>query len=275
MDLDSRAILNNGVAIPWVGLGMYQVALGDAAEKIVQVALTAGYRHFDTAKLYGNEASLGKALRASSLPRQDVFITTKLWNSDHGYDRTLLAIEESLRKLGLEYVDLYLVHWPVAGSRQDTWRAMETLLEQGKARAIGVSNFMVHHLQELFGYARVVPAVNQIELSPYNFNHRQEVIDLCHLHRIVLQAYSPLTKGQRLNDPALVQIAQGYQKTTAQILIRYMLQKSVVVLPKSSHPERVRQNINVFDFEISAGDMARLDSFSQNLITSWDPSKTP
>jgi diketogulonate reductase-like aldo/keto reductase len=275
MDLHSRAVTNNGVSIPWVGLGMYQVSPGSSAEKIIQAALACGYRHFDTAKLYGNEASLGKAVRSSAIPRAELFITTKLWNSDHGYDRTLRACDESLSKLGLEYVDLYLVHWPVEGTRRETWRAIEALLEQGKARAIGVSNYMPRHLQELFGYARVVPAANQIELSPYNFSNRREVIDLCRSHGILLQAYSPLTKGYRLKDQALVQIAHGYGKTTAQVLIRYMLQKEVVVLPKSSQPERIRQNIAVFDFEISAGDMARLDGFSQNLVTSWDPSSAP
>ncbi len=275
MDLHSRVAFNNGVTIPWVGLGMYQISSGRNTEQIVQAALDGGYRHFDTAKFYGNEASLGKAVRTSGLPRQEVFITTKLWNSDHGFDQTLRALDESLQRLGLDYVDLYLVHWPVEGARRETWRAMEALLDQGKTRAIGVSNYMVHHLQELFEYARVIPAANQIELSPYNFLNRQPVIDLCRSRGIVLQGYSPLTKGRRLSDPALVQIAHSYSKTTAQVLIRYLLQKAVVVLPKSSHPERIRQNIDVFDFEISAEDMARLDAFSRNLVTSWDPTHAP
>jgi len=275
MNLNSTKTLNNSVNIPVLGLGVFRSPAGKVTKNAVLYALEAGYRHIDTAKIYDNEHSVGEAIREGGLPRSDVFVTTKLWNTDHGYDATMRAFAESREKLGLDYVDLYLVHWPVEGIRLETWRAMETLLAEGRCRAIGVSNYMVRHLTELLDHCSVTPAVNQIELSPYNYVYRREIVDLCRANGIQLEAYSPLTKARKLDDPKLLKVAAKYGKTAAQILVRWALQHDIVVLPKSTHPGRIRQNSGVFDIAISPGDMAYLDSFNENLLTGWDPTDAP
>ena len=281
MDLmiDSRVTLNNGVAMPMFGLGVYQAGSGQGTIRAVRWALEAGYRHIDTAKLYGNEVEVGKAVRQSGVPREEVFITTKLWNSDHGFDQALRAFDESLRKLDLGYIDLYLIHWPISQQRDESWRALQTLLETDECRAIGVSNYTIAHLNELLSWADVVPAVNQVEFSPYLY--QEELLAYCREHEIQLEAYSPLTKGRMLDDPPLVAVAEkygtcqgeaGHGKSPAQILIRWALQHRVVVIPKSSNKEHIRANADVFDFEIAPEDMARLDELDRNLRVSWDPS---
>ncbi len=275
LTLESCASLNNGGAIPWLGLGVFRSAAGRETEETVQLALEIGYRHFDTAAIYGNEQSVGAALRASGRPRHELFVTTKLWRDEVGYDSALRAIDTSLGKLGLSYVDLYLIHWPTPSGRLDAWRALERILAEGKARAIGVSNYMPRHLQELLAVAHTPPAVNQIELSPYNYTHMQETVLFCRQHGILVEAYSPLTKGRRLQDPRLLAIAGRYGKSPAQVLIRYILQKGIVALPKSTNPNRLHENAAVFDFTLSEADMARLDSFNENLITGWDPTHAP
>ncbi len=256
----------------WVSIKSPQ---GRQTYETVLDALSIGYRHIDTARIYGNEADVGAAVRASSLPREEIFVTTKLWESDQGYDSAIAACRESLRIMGLDYMDLFLIHWPVQGKRQYSWKGMETLLDDGVCRSIGVSNYMVRHLEELMGYARVVPAVNQIELSPYVYGDRHDVVSFCEANAIALQAYSPITKGRKLGDPRLVEIAAHYDKTPAQILIRWALEKGFVVLPKSNNPDRIRENADVFDFSIGADDMATLDSFNEGFITSWDPTNVP
>jgi diketogulonate reductase-like aldo/keto reductase len=271
--IDSRVKLSNGVQMPVFGLGTYQTRPGKETREAVLYALKIGYRLIDTAAMYGNEKEVGEAVKASGIPREEIFVTTKLWNSDHGYDRALAAFEESRRKLGLDYLDLYLIHWPVEGLRKESWRALETLLNEGKCRAIGVSNYMIWHLDELLKSSSTIPAVNQVEFSPYL--HLSDLLEYCRSHRIQLEAYSPLTKGHMLSDPKLRQMAAGYSKTPAQILIRWGLQKEVVVIPKSSRKERIKENSEVFDFVISGEDMRLLDSFDRNLRTSWDPSKAP
>jgi diketogulonate reductase-like aldo/keto reductase len=271
--IDSRVALNNGVQMPVFGLGTYQTRPGKEARDAVLYALKIGYRLIDTAAMYGNEKDVGEAVRASGIPREEIFVTTKLWNSDHGYERALAAFEESRKKLGLDYVDLYLIHWPVEGLRQESWRALETLLEEGKCRAIGVSNYMTWHLDELLENSSTVPAVNQVEFSPYL--HLSDLLEYSRSHHIQLESYSPLTKGHMLMDPKLREVAAGYSKTPAQILIRWALQKQVVVIPKSSRKERIKENSEVFDFAISDEDMRLLDSFDRSLRTSWDPSKAP
>eukprot|EP00243_Klebsormidium_subtile_P002174 TRINITY_DN1416_c0_g1_i2.p1 TRINITY_DN1416_c0_g1~~TRINITY_DN1416_c0_g1_i2.p1 ORF type:complete len:316 (+),score=34.82 TRINITY_DN1416_c0_g1_i2:97-948(+) len=262
--------LKQGVKIPRIGLGVFQSAPGPETEEAVACALQEGYRHIDTAALYRNEASVGAAIRNSGIPREEIFVTTKLWNSDHGYQQTLQAFQRSLVNLGLEYVDLYLVHSPMrVDKRLETWKAMETILKSGRARSIGVSNYGIHHLEELFANCTIRPSVNQVELHPYHT--RTVLVDFCKRNGIALQAYSPLTKGRRLKDPALQEIAHRYHKTPAQLLLRWGLQKGFIVLPKSVTPQRILQNIQVTDFEISATDMAQLDSFNENLATGWDP----
>jgi len=269
MRIDTRIKLNNGVEIPIFGLGTFQTRSGRETHDAVLYTLQAGYRLIDTAAAYGNEEDVGEAVRKSGIAREEIFITTKLWNTDHGYDRALKAFEKSLNRLGLSYVDLYLIHWPEGGLRNESWRALEKLLSEGKCRAIGVSNYTTQHLKELLKNSSTVPAVNQVEFHPYLY--QKELLEFCNLHKIQLEAYSPLTKGRKLNDPKLLKIAQKYSRTSAQILIRWVLQKGVVVIPKSSRKERIEENARVFDFEISDEDMKALDSFNQDYRTSWDP----
>lgn len=262
-----RVELNNGALIPQVGLGVWQS--GGATKKAVAAALAGGYRHVDTAAVYGNEAAVGAAVNESGIPREQLFVTTKLWNSDHGFDKALRALDTSLKRLHLDYVDLYLMHWPVQGLRLDTWRAFEQLVADGRARSIGVSNFMVPHLRELQGAAQVLPAVNQIELSP--FLQRRDTVALCRTLGIRLEAYSPLTRGQRLAHPTVTAIAAELGKSPAQVLLRWGLQQDFIILPKSVTPERIAQNAALFDFELPAGAMQRLAGLEEGLVTGWDP----
>ncbi len=267
--------MNDGLDIPAFGLGMWNLQEGREAETAVRHALDAGYRLFDTAALYGNERSLGRAVRDSSIPRGEVFVTTKVWNSDHGYEQALRAFDESLRRLDLDYVDLYLIHWPVESERLDTWRALESIREAGRCRSIGVSNYMVRHLEELLDHSEVLPAVNQIELHPWNYASRKATVDLCRRKGILVEAYSPLTKGRMLRDRQLDEIATAHEKTPAQVLLRWGIQHGFVEIPKSSRSERIRENVAIFDFELSGDDMDTLDSLDRALATSWDPTGTP
>jgi len=271
--IDTKVRLNNGVEMPIFGLGTFQSRSGKETRAAVLCALEAGYRLIDTAAMYGNEEDVGEAVRKSGIPREDIFITTKLWNSDHGYDKALAAFETSRKKLGLSYVDLYLIHWPVEGLRTESWRALETLLRDGKCRAIGVSNYMTWHLEELLNNSSTIPAVNQVEFSPYLY--QKELLEFCRAHDIQLEAYSPLTKGHMLRDPKLIAMASEYSKSPAQILIRWVLQRAMAVIPKSSNRERILENADVFAFTISPEDMEALDSFDEDLRTSWDPSTAP
>lgn len=264
--------LNTGATIPQVGLGVWRMG-GRDARQAVTAALALGYRHVDTARIYGNEADVGAAIRASDVPRGEVFVTTKLWNDDHDYDRALRAFDASLERLGLDYVDLYLLHWPVAGKRLDSWRALERIHVEGRARAIGVSNFLVHHLDELLAAAKVVPAVNQIEISP--FLQRRETRDLCARRGIVVEAYSPLTHGKRLKDPVVGRVAATVGRSPAQVLLRWAVQHDLVVLPKSTRPARIRENAEIFDFVLDGAAMATLDGCEEGLVTGWDPAGQP
>jgi diketogulonate reductase-like aldo/keto reductase len=265
--------LNTGARIPQVGLGVWQTPRGSTTRAAVESALATGYRHVDTARIYGNEADVGGALRATAIPRAELFVTTKLWNQDQGYDGTLAAFDASLTRLGLEQVDLYLIHWPVAGRRLDSWRALERLHAEGRARAIGVSNYLVPHLRELLDAARVVPAVNQIELSP--FLQRRDTVDLCRQHGIVVEAYSPLTHGVRLAHPVVLDIARRVKRSAAQVLLRWGIQRQFVVLPKSTQPRRIAENAALFDFALDPDAMTTLDGLEEGLTTGWDPATQP
>ncbi|KAI8930248.1 putative reductase [Entophlyctis helioformis] len=260
--------LNSGYSIPTVGLGVWQAEKEETVPAILW-ALEAGYRHIDTAALYKNEEEVGEAIRKSGIPRDQIFVTTKLWNDDQGYEQALAGFDVSLKKLGLDYIDLYLLHAPLPGKRADSWRALEKLHKEGKIRSIGVSNYGVHHLKEMESYATITPAVNQIEITPYL--QRREIVDYCKSKGIVIQAYSPLTQGQKLNDPPLVGVAAKYGKSTAQILIRWGIEKGFVTLPKSVKKDRLAANIDVFDFKITPGDMAVLDGLEAALVVGWDP----
>lgn len=271
-DLTTRR-LNTGTTIPTVGLGVWQAARGEVTRGAVRAALSRGYRHVDTARIYGNEADVGAAVRDGGVPREQVFVTTKLWNDDQGYDRALRAFDQSLERLGLDYVDLYLLHWPVAGRRLDSWRALERLFAEKRARAIGVSNFLVPHLRELLDRATVAPAVNQIELTP--FLQRRDTVALCEERGVVVEAYSPLTRGRRLDDPTVAAVARRAGRTPAQVLLRWGVQRGFVVLPKSTHADRIAENAALFDFALDDGSMVELDGLEEGLVTGWDPADQP
>lgn len=265
LTLNSTAKLNNGIQIPRLGLGVYQIPPGKSTVKAVKYALEIGYKHFDTAMIYGNESDVGKALKDSNVKREDIFITTKVWNSNQGHDSTLKAFESSLRRLGLSYVDLYLIHWPVQEKIIETWKAMIKLLNSGKVKAIGVSNYSIEELKETINSSDIVPAINQVEYHP--FLYQEDLLQFCKNNAIQLEAYSPLTRGQRLNDPNIVRIATAYDKTPAQILVRWSLQHDLIVIPKSSHEVRILENSQVFNFHIHQKDMEILDSLNEDLRT--------
>ncbi len=261
----STVMLNNGIAMPVFGLGTFQSERGEVTRNAVQWALEAGYRHVDTAAAYGNEVDVGWAIRESGVPREQIFITTKLWNSDQGFDSTLRAYDESLERLGMDYVDLYLIHWPIKGTRLDAWRALARLSEEKRVRAVGVSNYTIRHLQELLDGSYVVPAVNQFEISP--FLTRQVLVDFCREKHIQVESYSPLARGKKWDDPVVKALANRYGKTPAQIMIHWALEKGYVVIPKSVHRERIVENASVFDFALNTEDMQRLDGLNENLRT--------
>lgn len=258
--------LANGVEIPIVGFGTWQTPDGDVAKTSVEAAINAGYRHIDTAAAYGNEESVGAGIKASGIKRDDLFLTTKLWNADHGYDNAMKAIDTSLTKLGVDYVDLYLIHWPNPVKYRDnwqsvnaeTWRAMEDILKAGKARAIGVSNFREHHLDELYKTATVKPMVNQIFLNPSDA--QPELVAYNKAHGMLNEAYSPLGTGKIFAVPELQKMAKRFNKSVAQIVLRWSLQHDFLPLPKSVHADRIQQNTELFDFELSHQDMQVIDA---------------
>ncbi len=260
--------LHSGGAIPQVGLGVWQMGRSIAREAVLS-ALRAGYRHVDTARIYGNEKEVGEAVRASGVPRDEIFVTTKLWNDDQGYDSALRAFDGSLSRLGLDYVDLYLIHWPVQHKRRDSWRALEAIKKSGRARAIGVSNFLVTHLKELLSEASEKPSVNQIEVHPF-LQHR-DTRAFCKKHDIVVEAYSPLVRGGRLDDPRIGRVAKQVGKTPAQVLLRWSIQHGMVTLPKSVNPTRQKENAAIFDFELDPNAMADLDALEEGYASGWDP----
>jgi diketogulonate reductase-like aldo/keto reductase len=273
LTISSTATLRGGVRIPLLGLGVYQSRPGEETRAAVEAALRVGYRHVDTARAYGNEGDVADGIAASGVPRDQVFVTTKLWNSDHGYDATLRACDASLRRLGVDKVDLYLVHWPVQGLRHETWRAMEKLRADGRARAVGVSNYTIRHLEELLGRAKEPPAVNQVELHPFLPQHA--LVDFCRANGIVVEAYAPLVKARRMDHPALRRVAGKHRVTAAQVLVRWSLQQGHVVLPKSVRPERIEENADVYRFALDGEDLAALGAIDDGYRTSWDPTDAP
>jgi diketogulonate reductase-like aldo/keto reductase len=267
--LKDTTTLHNGVRMPWMGLGVFKVQEGEEVVQSVKVAIKNGYIHIDTAAIYGNEEGVGQAIKESGVPREKLFITTKLWNTEQGYDTTLKAFETSLNKLGLDYLDLYLIHWPGKDKYKDTWKAFEKLYKDGRVRAIGVSNFHVHHLEDLLGSAEIKPMVNQVEYHPHLT--QKELHAFCKKEGIQLEAWSPLKRGQLLNEPTLVEIAQKYNKSVAQVILRWDLQNEVVTIPKSTKEHRIIENSNVFDFELTREDMDRIDGFNQNSRAGSNP----
>lgn len=275
-DLASRVRLNQGSEMPVLGLGVFKTPPGEVTQRAVSAALELGYRLIDTATLYGNEEDVGEAVRASGLPRSAVFVTTKLWHTELGYESAKRACHASLERLGLDYIDLYLIHWPRAEhprDRLETWRALEDLKAEGTCRAIGVSNYAIRHLDELAG-ARVAPAVNQVEFHPFVYD--PELLDYCDRHGIRLEAYSPLTRNSRLDDPTVGAVARAHGRTPAQVLLRWGLQHGVVEIPKSVHRDRIQENSRVFDFALTDEEMARLDGLrDRRRVTPMDPATIP
>ncbi|WP_075981723.1 aldo/keto reductase [Bacillus massilinigeriensis] len=260
--LHDTTALHNGVKMPWLGLGVYKVKEGDEVYNSVSAALKAGYRSIDTAALYGNEEGVGRAVKDSDVLREEIFITTKIWNTDQGYDKTLEAFETSLRKLDLSYLDLLLIHWPVKEKYKDTWKAFEKLYQDGLVRAIGVSNFQIHHLEDLLSISEVKPMVNQVELHP--FLTQVELRKFCKSQDIKVEAWSPLGRGHLLNHEVITKIAEKYNKTSAQVILRWDLQKEIITIPKSTKEHRIIENANIYDFELSAEDIKRIDALNQD-----------
>ena len=268
-DLHGTVELKNGVPMPYFGLGVFQVHDGEEVKQAVKYALSAGYRHIDTASLYGNERGVGQAVRESGVTRKEIFVTSKVWNSDQGYANTLRAFDVSLKLLGFEYLDLYLVHWPVNEKYIETWRALEQLYTEGRIRAIGVSNFLRYHLEDLLAHCKIVPMVNQMEFHPWLV--QQELIDFCNIHRIQYEAWSPLMQGKIFNIKELHPFAGKYKKDIAQIVLRWNLQKGIVTIPKSINRERIISNAQIFDFEITPKDMEAIDHLDKNERVGADP----
>jgi len=262
-------LLNNGVEMPWLGFGVFKVDDGLEVEQAVRDALEIGYRSIDTAAVYGNERGVGKAIRESGIPREDIFLTTKVWNQDQREKRTLAAFEETLKRLETAYVDLYLIHWPVEGCYQETWQAMEKIYQSGRAKAIGVSNFLVYHLEDILRESQIVPSVNQVEFHP--FLVQPELLRFCQSRKIQVEAWSPLMRGQIVTEQAVQVLAEKYHKTPAQITLRWDLQHEVVTIPKSTHANRIAENTQIFDFELSQSDMNVLDALDEGKRIGPDP----
>ncbi|TDY58661.1 glyoxal/methylglyoxal reductase [Bacillus subtilis] len=254
--------LHNGVEMPWFGLGVFKVENGNEATESVKAAIKNGYRSIDTAAIYKNEEGVGIGIKESGVAREELFITSKVWNEDQGYETTLTAFEKSLERLQLDYLDLYLIHWPGKDKYKDTWRALEKLYKDGKIRAIGVSNFQVHHLEELLKDAEIKPMVNQVEFHPRLT--QKELRDYCKAQGIQLEAWSPLMQGQLLDNEVLTQIAEKHNKSVAQVILRWDLQHEVVTIPKSIKEHRIIENADIFDFELSQEDMDKIDALNKD-----------
>ncbi len=268
--LKAAATLNNGVPMPWLGLGVFQVPQDANADAACRAALACGYRHIDTAALYRNERGVGQAVRACSIPREQIFVTTKVWNDEIRAGHIEAAFDRSMKLLGLEYLDLYLLHWPIKGQHRAAWRVMEQLYRSGRVKAIGVSNYMIPHLDELLATAEIVPAVNQIEFHPYL--QSKSLVAHCRRHGIQVEAWSPLQQaGTLLQDPTLAAIARNHGKTVAQVVLRWDVQSGIVTIPKSVRPNRIAENAGIFDFALTTAEMAAIDALDRNARNGADP----
>ncbi|THV61195.1 aldo/keto reductase [Flagellimonas alvinocaridis] len=268
-DLQGSFTLHNGVQMPYFGLGVYLSKDGTEVINAVKDALNHGYRHVDTASIYNNEEGVGIGIKESNVSRKDVFLVSKVWNTDQGYDSTLKAFEASLKRLDTNYLDLYLIHWPKGELSKETWKALEQLYREKRVRAIGVSNFLQHHLEDLLTSAEIVPMVNQMEFHPYLV--QQDLVDFCHARGIQYEAWSPMMQGNIFDLEIMKDLASKYNKTVAQIVLRWDLQKGVVTIPKSSKKERIISNAAIFDFELSPEDMQGLDSLDRGKRFGPDP----
>ena len=273
MDISSKVRLNNGVEMPWLGLGVFRSEEGAEVENAVKTALENGYRSIDTAAIYQNERGVGNAIRESGVKREEIFLTSKVWNNQQGYESTLAAFDESLEKLQTDYLDLYLIHWPKGKRSVESWKALEELYSKGKIRAIGVSNFLVHHFEVFLPECKVIPAVNQVEFHPELV--QPELSEYCKKKGIQPEAWSPIMKGKVNDIPVMREIAAKYGKTPVQVVLRWDIQKGVVTIPKSVHAERIISNTQIFDFELSDEDMAIIDALDGNKRIGFHPDKIP
>jgi diketogulonate reductase-like aldo/keto reductase len=260
--------LNNGNTMPLLGLGVYDM-YNDEATNAVECALQTGYRLIDTAAMYENEKQIGEGIRRSGITRNEIFVTTKVNNTDQGYDETLNAFEKSLNLLNIDYIDMYLIHWPIKGKREQTWKAIEYLYQNGLVKNIGVANYLLPFLNELKNYSSIVPSINQMEFSPYLFMDKE--LNYCQEHHIVLQAYTPLVRGEKFTDPKLKKLAEKYNKTPAQIILRWAVQQGISTIPKSSNANRIKENFNIFDFDISSDDIHQMNHWNENHRIVDDP----
>lgn len=249
-------VLNNGLKIPSIGFGTYKSGSDEETEKIVRYALGVGYRQIDTASFYGNEVGIGNGIKSSNVDREDIFLVTKLWNDDHGYDKTIEAFNKSLENLQVDYIDLYLIHWPNK-LNNETWKAFEYLYESGKVKAIGVCNFKIGHLEELMKNAKIKPMVNQVEMHPAN--QKKELVEYCSKNNIQLIAWSPIMRGKIFENEFMITLSEKYKKSIAQIVLRWHMQRGIIPIPKSSNEGRIKENLDIFDFEISQEDMMKID----------------
>jgi diketogulonate reductase-like aldo/keto reductase len=269
--IEDCAVLNNGLEMPWLGFGVFGLEDGQEVEHAVRYALQVGYRSIDTATIYRNERGVGRAIQESSIPRDEIFLTTKLWNDDQREKRVLAAFEESLTRLQVDYVDLYLLHWPVEGLYKESWQEIEKIYQSGRAKAIGVSNFMPAHLDDVLSDCKIVPSVNQVEFHPRLV--QPQLLEHCREREIQFQAWSPLMSGQIGAEQTVLKLAEKYQKTAAQIALRWDLQHEVVTIPKSKNPDRIAENADIFDFELAEDDMNLLDSLDDGYRIGPDPYK--
>mgnify|MGYP001045530802 CR=1 FL=1 len=271
LTIKSTIELNNGLEMFRFGLGTWKLKRNSVVDP-VKWALNKEYRLIDTATFYKNEQYIGQAIKESEIPRKEIFITSKVWDTDQGYKNTLKAFEKSLENLDTEYLDLYLIHWP-RKKRNETWKALEKLYSEGRVKAIGVANFAVHHLKELIEKYEVVPAVNQFELHPFDYSDEKDLIEFCRKNNIAVEAYSPLTHGRKLNHPKLKEIAEKYNKSPVQVLIRWSLQHDFICIPKSGSEAHIRENANVFDFKLSHADMKIINTLKEDFRLLNDTSK--
>ena len=269
LNLKSTITMNNGIKIPRLGFGVYRAAQGDETKNAVLNALEVGYRHIDTASAYGNEESVGEAIKESGLKREEIFLTTKLFNSDMRAHRQMDAFKESLDRLKVDYVDLYLIHWPVPGVYLESWKVLEEIYNKGLAKAIGVSNFLQHHLDDVIAHGSIVPAANQVEFSPLWQDNL--LIQYCREKNIAFEAWGPLAAGELIGDRTTGDIGAKYGKTGSQVILRWMLQKNIIVFPKTVHNSRMIENADIFDFELSDEDMAIIDNMNRHRRTGPDP----
>ena len=266
-------VLSNGIKMPSIGFGTYKSGNDEETAKIIKYALNIGYRQIDTASFYGNEVGIGNGIKESGINREDIFLVTKLWNDDHGYDKTIEAFNKSLEKLQVNYIDLYLIHWPNK-LNSETWKAFEYLYKTGKVKSIGVCNFKIGHLEELKKTAKIMPMVNQIEIHPQS--SKNDMLSYCEENNIQLVAWSPIMRGKLFSNKLMIDLSEKYKKTIAQIILRWHVQRGIIPIPKSSNEERIKENLNIFDFELSINDMKSIDLLNEgnNVSVSGVPENT-